>query len=120
MCYKLTWSPPFNNYKIHHGGSDLQRTHVSRNTVWMCLDSWTLTAEVTWPGNTSGHLGSHSGSTSTHSRLYLSLFLVLFQARKAPQIHFKHLYVPHDTIAAKTMLPGSRAHPQVYCVQIWC
>ena len=37
-----------------------------------------------------------------HSRLYLSMVLMLFQARKTPPICFVHLYAPHYVIATKT------------------
>ena len=30
-----------------------------------------------------------------------------------------HLCAPHDIIGAKIMPPSGRAHPQLYCVQIW-
>ena len=33
-------------------------------------------------------------------------------------INFVHLYAPCDIIAAKTMPPCGRAHPQLHCVQI--
>ena len=68
---------------------------------------------------------SHAGHWTSrkhfrkHSRLYLSLVLVLFQARKAPWICFAHLYTPYDIIATKMMWTSGRAYPHAYTVQVW-
>ena len=55
----------------------------------------------------TGHPGKHLGTLQV-----VSIFAFLLE--NVPPIHFVH---PCDIIAAKTMAPSSRAHPQVYCVQ---
>ena len=53
-----------------------------------------------------------------HSRLYLSMVLMLFCQKNTPD-GFRAPVRPRDVIAAKTMPPSGRAHPQVYCDQKW-
>ena len=68
--------------------------------------------------NTTGLQYAGHWTSRNHSRLYLSMVLMLFQARKTPLMHFAPPYTPCDVIATKMMPPSGRAHPHAYTVQV--
>ena len=100
---------------------------LSRNSCFQGLVSlWTLLLPskegkyhwitvITVMQNT-GHPGKYLG---THSRLYLSMVLMLFQAREHPWcILCTHAH-PCDVITVGTMPPSGRAHPHACTIQVW-
>ena len=75
-------TPEWILFIINHGGSDWQKTHVSRNSCFLWqMEGWTVNGHSCKSQEVIETHKEHTGSTSTHSRCISPCFLCFGQEK---------------------------------------
>ena len=90
----------------------MQRTLPSQGTH-VFYEQWRQILDYSDAVLDTGHQETIQDTRNTSGCILPSFF----SARKTPGMHFVHLYVPHDIIAAKMTPSIGRMHPQLYCIK---